>query len=235
MIAFGGARIAYAILRSPRRHKTVEITVEASGEVVVAAPVHIADERIEAIVRRRAGWIMRHQRGATRALEQLPFENGGSLPYLGRSVRTWVRPGTVDRVGLRFHHWQLEITVPRGKPHRQSDVARAVQRWYGERALAYLERRVKVLAPRLGVSPSGVLVRDQRTRWASCSPQGVLRFNWRVITAPPALIDYVVAHELAHLRIRTHGPAYWAEVALLIPDHLERRRRLRELGRQLPL
>jgi len=161
--------------------------------------------------------------------------NGGSLRYLGRSVRMWVRHDAVDRVSLRFHHWQFDLTAPRGKPLSHSDVARVVQRWYRERALTHLERRVGILAPRLGVSPTGVLVRDQRARWGSCSPRGVLRFNWRVITAPPALIDYVVAHELAHLRIRTHGPAYWAEVALLIPDHRERRRRLRELGSQLPL
>ncbi len=186
-------------------------------------------------MRRRAAWILRQQLGTARALEQLPFVNGGSLRYLGRSVRMWVRHDAVDRVSLRFHHWQFDLTAPRGKPLGHSDVARAVQRWYRERALAHLERRVGILAPRLGVSPSGVLVRDQRARWGSCSPRGVLRFNWRVITVPPSLIDYVVVHELAHLRIRTHGPDYWAEVALLIPDHRERRHRLRALGPQLPL
>lgn len=168
-------------------------------------------------------------------LEQLQFVNGGSLRYLGRSVRLWVRQDTVGRVTLRFHHWQFDLAVPREKAAGHAAVARAVQAWYREHALAHLERRIAVLAPRLGVSPAGVLVRDQRRRWGSCSPQGVLRFNWRVVMAPPALIDYVVVHELAHLRIRTHGPEYWAEVARLIPDHREQRRRLRELGPHLSL
>lgn len=191
--------------------------------------------RIEALVRRRAGWILRHQIETARALEQLPFVNGGSLRYLGRSVRMWVRHASVDRVTLQFHHWQFDLTVPLGKPLGQSAAARTVRGWYRERALAHLERRIGVLAPRLGVSPAGVLVRDQRTRWGSCSPTGVLRFNWRIVMAPPALIDYVIVHELAHLRVRTHAPEYWSEVARVIPDHRERRRRLRELGPQLPL
>lgn len=209
--------------------------MEGPGQVLVAAPVRTPQQRIETIVRRRAAWILRHRIESARALEQPQFVNGGSLRYLGRSVRMWVRQDAVDRVTLRFHHWQFDLTAPRGKPVGHSAVARAVQRWYRERALAHLERRITVLAPRLGVAPSGVLVRDQRTRWGSCSPQGVLRFNWRVVMAPPALIDYVVVHELAHLRIRTHGPEYWAQVALVIPDHRERRRRLRELGPHLTL
>ena len=82
----------------------------------------------------------------------------------------------------------------------------------------------------LGVRPKEILIRDQRKRWASCAPDGTLRFNWRVIMAAPALIDYLVAHELAHLKVRGHSSDYWAVVAQAIPDYQRRRERLRELG-----
>ncbi|MBI4512982.1 MAG: M48 family metallopeptidase [Gemmatimonadetes bacterium] len=114
-------------------------------------------------------------------------------------------------------------------------MARAFEDWYRQRALAHLLRRTAVLAARLGVRPAGVLVRDQRRRWGSCSPGGMLRFNWRIVMTPPALIDYVIAHELAHLRSRTHGATYWALVASIVPDHRERRRRLREIGPHIGL
>lgn len=205
--------------------------------MVVAAPLRTAASKIEAIVRRRAGWILRHEADAARATHERRFVSGESLPYLGRLVRMWVREDDVSRVELRFHHWQFDVTVPSRitARRRRGVISRAFEHWYRERALMHLDRRSAVLAARLGVRPTGVLVRDQRRRWGSCSPEGVLRFNWRLVMQAPALIDYVVVHELAHLRSRTHGADYWSHVAMLVPDHRERRTRLRELGRQLPL
>ena len=80
-----------------------------------------------------------------------------------------------------------------------------------------------------------VLIRDQRKRWGSCAPDGTLRFNWRVVTLGPALIEYVVVHELAHLQISRHSTQYWGLVSKLMPDAQQRRQRLREAGRLLPL
>lgn len=226
------------MVRSARRHKTLEITVDAPGDVVVAAPLRTSAARIEAIVRRRAGWIFRHEADdAVHALALRRFESGESLPYLGRSVRMWVREARGRHVKLRFHHWQFDVTAPAHvRPgQRQVILAKAFESWYRERAFAHVQRRTEVLAKRMGVTPAGILVRDQGRRWGSCSPQGVLRFNWRVVMAPPALIDYVVIHELAHLRSRTHGVAYWSIVAAVAPDYRERRRALRVLGPELPL
>lgn len=241
-VPFGDSRIAYSIVRSARRHKTVELTIARAGEVVVAAPVRTSVERIEAIVKRRAGWILRHdgraERGAGKAgLGERRFVSGESLPYLGRRVRLFVREAPGGGVDVRFHHWQFEVRLSRALSPRERGAAveSALTRWYRQRAAEVVAERVERFAPRIGGKPSRVLVRDQRRRWGSCSPHGVLRFNWRVIMAPPALIDYVVVHELAHLRTRTHGAAYWRLVASVVPDHRERRRRLRELGPQLSL
>jgi predicted metal-dependent hydrolase len=144
----------------------------------------------------------------------------------------FVHPTASDTIEIRFHHWQFDVDVPRsltgGQRHRA--IRAAFEQWYLVRAENRLPDRVNRVARLLGVRPAAILVRDQRQRWASCSPSGTLRFNWRALMAPPALLDYVVAHELAHMRVRTHSADYWAIVAQAIPDYRRLRERLREMG-----
>lgn len=237
-VRFGDARIAYRVVRSPKRHKTIEVTIDGPGDVVVAAPVDTPADRLAATVRRRAPWIVKHDGAApVGAPPDRRFVSGESLPYLGRSVRLTVHPVDALEVAVRFHHWQFDVDVPRALKgeERQARVRAAFQAWYRERAAVKLPPRVDRLARLLGVRPKAILVRDQRVRWASCAPDGTLRFNWRAIMAPPAALDYVVAHELAHLKVRAHGPEYWAIVAQAIPDYRTRRERLREIGALLSI
>lgn len=231
-IAFGNARIQYSVVRSPRRHKTIEVTVDRPGVVTVAVPEETAPERIEATIHRRAAWIVRHDGATTTPPSPRRFVSGESLPYFGRSVRMFVHPTVAGEVRIQFHHWQFDIDVPRTLTgeRRTNAIRAAFELWYRVRAEDRLPARVDRVARLLGVTPTAILVRDQRQRWASCSPGGTLRFNWRALMAPPALLDYVVAHELAHLRVRAHNAEYWGVVAQAIPDYRERRERLREVG-----
>ena len=231
-VRYGDALIQYRVVRSPRRHKTIEVTVDEPGLVTVSAPVATPVERLEATVRRRAGWIVRHNGAAAPAPTARRFVSGESLPYLGRPVRLTVQPTDDDGVAIRFHHWQFDVDVPRAldEEERRSRVRAAFEAWYRERAALKLPPRVERIASLLGVRPKAVLVRDQRRRWASCAADGTLRFNWRAVMAPPAVLDYLVAHELAHLRVRGHTPEYWAVVAQATPDYRLRRERLREVG-----
>lgn len=231
-ITFGDARIRYQVIRSPRRRKTIEVSVDEPGLVTVAAPVDTPLRQLEDTVRRRAGWIVRHDGAAASALPPRRFVSGESLPYLGRSVRLTVHPTDDAKIGIRFHHWQFDVDVPRSLQgeERLAKVRAAFEAWYRERAATKLPPRVNRIASLLGVHPKEVLIRGQRRRWASCAPDGTLRFNWRAIMAPPAILDYVVAHELAHLRVRGHTPEYWAVVAQAVPDYRLRRARLREVG-----
>jgi len=221
-------------VRSARRRRTIEITVPRPGEVLVAAPTFSSPERLRALVLRRADWIVRHG-GAGRPERIRRFEDGETLPYLGHDLPLRFTAMLDRRITVREHHGALEIAAPSsldGAPGaaRRDAIVAALERWYGERAAEVLAARVAALAPLLDVEPSGVLVRDQRRRWGSCSRSGVLRFNWRIVMAAPALIDYLVIHELTHLRVRSHGRDYWAQVARVLPDYRERRERLRTAG-----
>ena len=236
-VRFGGATIEYHIRRSARRRKTVDITVDGSG-VQVAAPLDTPDEEVRAIVRRRAPWILSHASDALLEAPPKRFVSGETLPYLGRNVRMVVTPGDVRSPEVRFDHWSLRITVPGGLPEesRSERIRKAVVAWYRGRAEARLSPIVGRWWPRFGGGePYRLLIRDQRQRWGSCAPDGTLRFNWRTVMLKPDLAEYVVAHELAHLRVRSHSPEFWTLLSQAMPDAQERRRRLREVGKALPL
>ena len=119
---------------------------------------------------------------------------------------------------------------------RSESIRRAVVGWYRGRAAERLPDVVERWWPRLGRGEkSRILVRDQRQRWGSCAPDGTMRFNWRAMMLKPALIEYVVVHELAHLTHRNHSTDFWGLLSKAMPDAQQRRKSLREEGRALPL
>ena len=236
-VRFGNTTIEYEVRRSKRRRKTVQITMDGGG-VQVAAPMTTPEDELRAIVRKRAPWILNH--ASDEMLEAAPkrFVSGETLPYLGRNVRMVIEHGDVRSPQVRFDHWRFRVSVPEtlGVDERYEPVRRAVVGWYRVRAAARLPEVVERWRPRLGRGERmQVLVRDQRQRWGSCAPDGTLRFNWRAMMLPPALIEYVVVHELAHLTHRNHSMDFWGMLSRAMPDAQHRRRRLREAGRTLPL
>jgi len=236
-IRFGTTTIEYEVRRSERRHKTVQITVDGAG-VHVAAPVETSEDELRAIVRKRAQWIIR--KASTEALKTPPkrFVSGETLPYLGRNVTIIVKPGKVRSPQVRFDHWRFRITVPAslGNEKRYDAIRKPVVGWYRIRAAERLPEVVDRWRPRLGLTDAcRVLVRDQKTRWASCAPDGTLRFNWRTMMLKPALIEYVVVHELVHLIYPNHSQDFWNTLSRAMPDAPYRRKALKQAGRELPL
>ena len=236
-IRFGDTTIEYHVRRSERRKKTVEVTIDGGG-VQVAAPVDTPAGELQTLVRRRAPWIINHASDGMLAVAPKQFVSGETLPYLGRNVRMVFESVYARSAEVRFDHWRFDIKVPQDLDgeQRYQRVRNAIIAWYRRRAEVRLETGVKKWLPRFGGGPApDVLIRDQRQRWGSCAPDGTLRFNWRVVMLEPALVDYVVVHELAHLTVRNHSDDYWKLVSRIVPDAQERRRKLRDLGRFLPL
>lgn len=236
-VRFGNTTIGYEVRRSGRRRKTVQITMDGGG-VQVAAPMTTPADELRAIVRRRAPWILSHASGEMLETAPKRFVSGETLPYLGRNVRMIVDAGEVHLPEVRFDRWRFRVAVPEGLEgeERQQRIRRAIVGWYRDRAAERLPNLVKRWWPRLGQGErSRVLIRDQRQRWGSCAPDGTLRFNWRAMMLPPALIEYIVVHELAHLTHRNHSTDFWSLMAEVMPDAQQRRQRLREAGRTLPL
>jgi len=237
-IQYGSSTITYTVNRSNRRKKTIEITLDGHAGVLVAAPEATPAEDIAAIINKRAKWIVRKTPLSGLDLHPRRFVSGETLPYMGRQVRMHIdEANDVGKALVSFRHWHFEVLVPVGLegPARHDAIRRAFLRWYGARATERLREKVRRWSRLLGLQPTDLLIRDQRQRWASCAPDGTLRFNWRVIMAEAALIDYVVLHELAHLSVKGHSAEFWALVASVMPDYASRRKRLREVGPYLSL
>ena len=236
-VQFGDTTIEYEVHRSQRRRKTVQVTMDG-GRVLVAAPVDTPNSKLEAIVQKKAPWILRQAPDLLRLASPKRLVSGETLPYLGRNVRLIVEPADVQAPHVRFDHWSFRIAVPAAldETDRYDGIRKALIRWYRKLAAQRLPQAVEIWRKRIGLPESPeVLIRDQRQRWGSCAPDGTLRFNLRVVMLAPTLIDYVVVHELAHLKVNSHSTEYWALVSGLLPEAQQRRQRLREAGKLLPL
>ncbi len=235
-IRFGHTTIEYEVRRSERRKKTVQITVDG-GSVQVVAPLATPDRELRAIVRKRAAWILSHATKATPQAAPKGFVSGETLPYLGRNVRMIIEPADVPSTEVRFDHWRFRVAVPRSLDggERYEAIRRSIVEWYRSRAVERLTSGVDRWWSRLGEGEkSRILIRDQKRRWGSCAHDGTLRFNWRVMMLEASLIEYIIVHELVHLRVKNHSADFWRSVAEVLPDMEHRRRRLREAGRTLP-
>jgi hypothetical protein len=241
-VMFGTTAIEYAIGRSARK-KTVAIAVAAAAPtgrdtgrlpVQVRAPIDTPVATLDAIVLRKAAWIV----DKLRRLEDLPpppsprrFESGETFLYAGRQYRL-KRTRSDGEVCLLGGY--LILPSEREKTTQSAATRReALVRWYKARAAERVQARVPTWAAKLGATPRQIWIRDPKSRWGSADRDGNLRFNWRIVQAPTALLDYVIAHELAHLLHPDHTPAFWSALGQAMPDYEARREKLRRLGPKL--
>ncbi len=229
-ITWGDTRVTYAIRRSARRKKTVAVTVDPGGGVLLLAPENFSTDRLDAVVQRKAGWIVQRLRGVGSngvPLSPREFVSGESVMYLGRHYRLKVDSGGTGEAKLRGG-W-LHVPAPAGAEQRDH-VRAALVSWLRGHAAERLPERVEMWCPKAGVEMPRVVISDQKRRWGSCDRGGTIRLNWRIIQAPMRLVDYVVVHELVHLCHRGHGREYWQALGRLMPDYERRREHLRQRG-----
>ena len=229
-VTWGGTQLSYTIRRSARRKKTVAVTVDPFGSILVVAPERVATHRLDSIVGRKAEWLVRRIRRAGAQgplLSPREFVSGESVLYLGRHYRLKVNPHETGKAKLRGG-W---LHVPAaGGGQDTAEIRAGLVSWFREHAAQRLPERVAAWHAKAGVPMPRVLLANQQKRWGSCDQSGTIRLNWRIIQAPMRLVDYVVVHELVHLRHRGHGRDYWQAVGRVMPDYERRRRDLRERG-----
>jgi predicted metal-dependent hydrolase len=228
------AEIVYTVRRSDRaRH--ARIVVDASG-VEVVVPRRMALRHVEPFVQEKARWIERTLRRFRQAEEALPapeLEHGGSVPYLGRELllRVTVEPGRVrDHVARRGDVLHVKVGSAGEEPVRA-----ALERWYRKRARVEVAARLDAAVRRAGTRYTRLTIRSQRTRWASCSSNGAMSFNWRLLLAPEPILGYVVEHEVAHLDVLDHSPRFWRLLGSRCPEYREHERWLKRHGAALRL
>ena len=197
---------------SPRR-KSIGIMVTTAGNVVVTLPRGASKESLALALEKHRAWIEAKVAERQAAWGRL---KAGEAYFLGQPFRLTAVPGARGAVSLNGD----EIRVPQSDP---GDLWFRLQLWYREQALGLLQERVSAFGAQMGLKPGPVVLKGWKRRWGECHPDGTLKFNWRLIMCPPAVIDYVVVHELAHLKVPGHNPRFWGQVAKVLPDYAVRR------------
>ena len=236
-LRIGADVIEYSLTRSSRRKKTVGLRI-ARGVVEVAAPVRTPIREIEGILQKRGNWLLDKLAETSGEPPPIRFDSGERIPFLGDELTLLVEEATVRRPWGKLEGDRLLVRVASGLggEERHENVKAVLEAWYRAQATEFLKDRVAHWFPLMGRREMPrVLVREQKTRWGSCSSDGTLRFSWRLAMLGPELIDSVVVHELAHLEVMNHSPAFWGVVLRVMPDARDRRRRLDKVGRHLPL
>ncbi len=201
-------------IRAKRR--TISIQIQPDGRLVVRAPLRVAEKTIRAFVESKADWIQRKQAEvAGRAPATVrQFREGESFLLLGREIPLRLAPS--QRTGLTLK--DAFLLSPAALPN----AAGVFEKWYKAYALQVLTERVQHYAAQHGFKPARLRITSARTRWGSCSTNGTLSFTWRLVMAPLDVVDYVVIHELVHLRVHNHSKDFWDAVAALMPDYKQR-------------
>jgi predicted metal-dependent hydrolase len=206
--------------RRSSRRKSIGIQVTTEGRVVVSLPRGASRESLARALTKHQAWIERQvaeRRAAWGRLKE------GEAFFLGQPYRLSAVRGAAGAVAL--HRGDLRVPLDRG-----ADLWPRLSAWYREQASGFIDGRVRHFGGQMGLKPGPVELKGWKRRWGECHPDGRLRFNWRLILCPPAIIDYVVVHELAHLSVPGHNPRFWGQVARVLPDYAARRRWLNREG-----
>jgi len=233
-IHLAGHRVAYELRRSRRR--SIGFVVAAEG-LSVSAPRWVGLAEIEAALREKGNWILRklqeqRERSARLEAARVEWREGGTVPFLGDTVILVLDPRTTGAV-LHTDATALpgvpRLTLHLGLPQsaEPDQIRDMVQSWLQRQARRIFEERCALFADRLGVRMKRLSLSSASTRWGSASADGSIRLNWRLVHFAVPVIDYVVTHELAHLREMNHGPAFWDVVRQALPGFEQARGALR--------
>ncbi len=221
-------------LNRRRGRRTISLRLSPDGQLQVLAPHWAPRYAIDSFIQREAAWIIRQKTRWAMLRETHPpkrFATGERYWVDGREVPLLLlHTAEIGALPVcELHEGSLRLTVA---PDASPDVLReTLRQWYRARTLLRVRAAVEGFAPRLPVTERRLSIGNQKTRWGSCSSRGNLRFNWRLTLMPPEMLEYVVVHELAHLKVMNHSPLFWAVVHSLLPDYKTQRTGLRRFAR----
>lgn len=235
-IQLGSHTVHYVLRRSSRR--SYGFTIDDDGlRVTVPNRAVLAD--IDSAIRAKQRWILtklferseRHVQRERRA--PVEWVDGAKLPYLGQDIVLRLLPAERSRCDYDPESRTLEVGVTPGLTEWQ--IRERVKRWFQDEARRLFGERLDLYAPQVGVEYNSYAISSAGTRWGSCTVAGNIRLNWKLVHYPLALLDYVVVHELAHLREMNHSPRFWAVVESVFPDYDGAKAALRKRSVEMPV
>ncbi|MFB7140940.1 M48 family metallopeptidase [Gottfriedia sp. NPDC056225] len=237
---YGNTTIDYDIRYSPNR-KDITIAVDWGDGVSVVVPQETDQIHIDSALHKKARWIL-NKLADFREIKMLSshheFISGEKFAYLGRQYRLKVaKDESVSEASLMFRNGRFFAVVPTSfdDSTRQEHLFDLFRKWYITHGLTKIQKRIKLYSSRMGCYSSKIVVKEQQSRWGSCTKNKTININWKILMAPMRIVDYVVVHELAHIEYPDHSNAFWRKVESILPDYEERKEWLRVNGPTLDL
>lgn len=224
-LRMGNRRVSVTIRRDMRARRMILRVDSASGQPVLTLPSRTGIRQAEAFLTKHLTWLMTH---LVQVPESAPFDHGSEIPLRGRPCRIVHRRGRGVACCVATEAGR-QIQIRGEREH----LARRVLDFLKREARRDIEAAVRRHAAAIGRQPSRIRIGDAKTRWGSCNSNGGLTFSWRLILAPAHVLDYLAAHEVAHLKEMNHGPRFWKLVARLDPDYARAQTWLRKYGAEL--
>jgi len=235
-IIFGNQKIEFERIPS-RTKEIITIRVELPKKLSVFAATDVSEGEVTRIIKKKAPWIINkfERLDEIQHTENMKeFISGESILYKGKLLRLKVllpNPASKDTISTDT----TTIFCRTNKPENQSEIKKMVDAWYKQKAKEYLENRINTLSKKFYKKPNEARVRNQSLRWGSCTKTGEVLINWRIIMAPPSIIDYVLIHELTHLQEKNHTKQFWQTVKNAMPNYEEKKEWLRVNGPKLSI
>ena len=237
-VTYGTTKIEYSIKRSHQRN-SAEVALDPELGVVVTCPNDLDENQVENLVIKKAPWILQKlkftQEGVVKPSVR-EYISGETYHYLGRRYRLKVvEDESISPYEVKLREGRFRIRVPpfSEENHRDVVVPSALRWWFNNKAERKLLERAKLYATKIGITPKKIVIKNQMKRWGSCTKDGVVHLNWRIIMAPMSVVDYVVVHELIHIDIDRHSNEFWKTLRAILPDYERRKEWLRVNGPNL--
>lgn len=229
-----GRAVRY-LVRPSRRARRLSLRMREMDAVEIVVPPFLFEVNPERVLLEMEEWILRtmdRMQRRERSSPAQPVVDGARITFLGREITLRVVDADHKRASVNLRGDELILARPRGT---EPGIPPILRRWFLARAKTCIPRRVGELNREWNFVFSSVAVRNQKTRWGSCSRKGTLSFNWRLVLLPLFVMDYLILHELAHLREMNHSARFWSVVDSMCPEYREAERWLRKHGRSIPL
>lgn len=223
-----GEQLSYHLERRQRR--TVGLKITSSG-LIIHAPKRISQQQLERLLLQKYDWISKKLTAmSAKQVPAVEWQDGAELLFLGTPLTLAIKHDVRSRTPS-YEPGLLQLAMPNHQEPKA--IARKVVQWYGKQAITDFARRLELFATRLGVDTPTLFLSNARTRWGSCNSKQEIRLSWRLLQAPPHIINYVICHELAHLKEMNHSAKFWAVVASIYPDYKAAEKDLKTWSPQL--
>jgi len=210
-------------VRRSNRRRTVDLTVDRLGNLIIAVPESLSESDIKKIIKQKQVWIYRTLARKEKAIHpkvDKEYVSGEGFYYLGKKYRLEVfrtEKNNSHVPSLQLLNGRFMLRQDSAEKGREQFI-----KWYTEKAQNWIGNAVDLLKERVGVNPIGIKIRDLKFRWGSCTPEGRINFHWRTILLPPEMIHYLILHELIHLKEHNHGSAFYEILERTVPDFREK-------------